>query len=132
MPRHHGGAQGAIHGRGGAVLRAKEGVDEVPSVGKALLVCEQPPLQQLHLDQDGHELGVGPVKRVHDHLVEQRGLRRAESDGPLSVLCGQPTGLNDPPLHLTSRGWSRQQCCGGLGHLRAFASLLVQVLQPGT
>ena len=57
--------------RGLAVLEAEEGVDPVPRRPERVWLVEQPRLQQLHLDEDGNELGVGAVERVHDDLVEQ-------------------------------------------------------------
>ena len=70
--RRHRLAQHQV--RGLAVLEAEEGVDPVPRRRERVGLAEQPRLQQLHLDEDGNELGVGPVERVHDDLVEQRRL----------------------------------------------------------
>jgi hypothetical protein len=51
------------------VLEAEEGVDPVPRRPERVWLVEQPRLQQLHLDEDGNERGVGAVERVHDDLV---------------------------------------------------------------
>ena len=67
--RRHGLAQHQV--RGLVVLKAEEGVDPVPRRPERVRLVEQPGLQQLHLDEDGNELGVCAVKHVHDDLVEQ-------------------------------------------------------------